>query len=138
MVSNTMNTVSKIPVLKLLAGETLKLRVYPWYSSAATGKTICLSDVKIHGVALPASNLSIDQFSEKKLTLIAADGLVKIKNAPLNSKVTIYDLTGKQIHKSSIIANYDVSTIEAPKMKGIYIGKIESEEGTQTIKFLVP
>ena len=64
MTSNTMNAVSKIPVIKLVNGETLKLRVYPWYSSAATGKTICLSDVKIHGVA---SNLSIDKFSENQL-----------------------------------------------------------------------
>jgi len=134
MVSNTMNAVSKIPVLKLVNGETLKVRVYPWYSSAATGKTICISDFKITGVALPASNLSVNQFSEKKATFTVHDGLITINNAPENSKITIYDLTGKVVHKSSITKN----DIPAPKTKGVYIGKIESTDGTTTAKFLVP
>lgn len=134
MTSNTMYAVSKIPVIKLAYGETLKLRVYPWYSSAATGKTICLSDVKIHGMALPASALSTHQFSEKKITLTVENGSVKIQNAPENSKLTIYDLTGKMVHQSSMIAN----GVQAPKTAGIYIGKIESTEGIQTLKLLVP
>lgn len=137
MTSNTMNAVSKIPVIKLVNGETLKLRVYPWYSSAATGKTICLADVKIHGVALPASSLSTEKFSDNQLKWIVEDGFVKIKNAPSNSKITIYDLTGRQVLKSTT-TNDDLSIVEAPKTKGIYIGKVESKEGTQTIKFLVP
>ncbi|TDD94601.1 GDSL-type esterase/lipase family protein [Flavobacterium cellulosilyticum] len=136
MTSNTMNAVSKIPVIKLIDGETLKLRVYPWYSSAATGKTICLADVKIHGVALPASNLTTNQFSKKKVILMEEDGFIKIKNTPLNSKISIYDLVGRQLIKSSI-TNDDLSIIDSPKTKGIYISKIESKEGTETIKFLV-
>jgi lysophospholipase L1-like esterase len=136
MASNTMNIVSKIPVVKLVNGETLKLRVYPWYSSAATGKTICLADVKIHGVALPASNLSISDFSQNQLTWLVENGSIKIKNAPLNSKVSVYDLTGKQVHKSSI-TNGDLSIIESPKTKGVYIGKVESAQGIETVKFLV-
>lgn len=134
MASNTMNAVSKIPVLKLLEGETLKLRVYPWYNGAATGKTICLSDVKIHGVALPSSKLAVDQFSEKQSSWIVADGFVKIKNIPENSKITIYDLTGKVIHKSSI----STGDIPAPKNTGVYIGKVESQGSTNTVKFFVP
>lgn len=53
MVSNTMYAVSATPVVRLTAGETLYLRIYPWYnnSSAATGKTLCLSAVTIRGVA---------------------------------------------------------------------------------------
>lgn len=134
MASNTMYAVSKIPVVKIPYGKTLKLRVYPWYSSAATGKTICLADVKIHGVALPASNLAVDQFSENQLKYIVRDGFIKIQNAPSNSKFTIYDLTGKQVHKSIISGD---SSIESPKTKGVYIGKVESQEGIKTIKFLV-
>ncbi|PXY38802.1 hypothetical protein DMB65_20995 [Flavobacterium cheongpyeongense] len=136
MTSNTMYAVSKIPVLKIPYGKTLKLRVYPWYSSASTGKTICLADVKIHGIAMPASNLSVDQFSENKLKWIVEDGFIKIKNASLNSKITIYDLTGREVLKSSIISSD--SSIESPKNRGIYIGKVESKEATKTIKFLVP
>lgn len=136
MTSNTMNAVSKIPVIKLVNGETLKLRVYPWYSSAATGKTICLSDVKIHGVAMPASNLSIGEFSKNQLNWIVEDGFIKIKNIPTNSKVSIYDLTGKIIYKS--LNNNDSLYIPSPSTNGIYFGKIESSEGIQTTKFLVP
>lgn len=137
MTSNTMNAVSKIPVIKLVNGETLKVRVYPWYSSAATGKTICLSDVRIHAIALPASNLSTVDFSDIQLQWIVEGGFLKISNAPLGSKVTIYDLTGKQVLRCSMIDNNNLSAIELPKTKGIYIGKIESEGSAKTIKFLV-
>lgn len=133
MAANTMYAVSKIPVLKLAFGQTLKIRVYPWYSSAATGKRICLSDVRIHGIALPA-NLSVNQFSENKIAWVVKDGLITIQNTPENSKITIYDLAGKMIYSKSSTTD----TIQAPKTAGIYIGKVESEERTETTKFLVP
>lgn len=57
MVSNTMNAVSATPVISLEDGGTLLVRVYPWYNGAATGKTICLSDVTIHGYAMNASGI---------------------------------------------------------------------------------
>lgn len=135
MTSNTMNAVSKIPVLKLVEGETLKLRIYPWYNGASTGKTICLADVKIHGVALPASGLSVNDFTQNQKPLwLIENGFITIKNGPENSKISIYDLTGKLVLKSSINAN----AIPAPKTAGLYIGKIESKEGTHTTKFLIP
>jgi lysophospholipase L1-like esterase len=137
MVANTMNTVSCIPVVKLVSGETLKVRVYPWYNGAATGKTICLSDVKISGVALPSSGLSINELSKNNLEWAVQDGFIKINNIPANSKITIYDLTGKMIHKS-LNNNENVLYIKLPTIKGIYIGKVESQEGTSTTKFLVP
>lgn len=137
MVANTMYAVSTIPVVKLVYGETLKVRVYPWYSSASTGKTICLADVNIKGVAIPATALSIDESLKDKLNWLVQDDSIKVTNLPLNSKITIYDLSGKQVFKSS--NSTDTSAIMAtPKTKGIYIGKVESQEGSQTIKFLVP
>lgn len=56
MKANDMMEVKATPVIELSEGETLRLRVYPWYGSAATGKTICLSDVKVSGVAVSATN----------------------------------------------------------------------------------
>lgn len=56
MKANDMMEVRATPVIELSEGETLRLRVYPWYGSAATGKTICLSDVKVAGVAVSATN----------------------------------------------------------------------------------
>ena len=136
MVSNTMYAVSKQPVIKLVYGETLKLRVYPWYNGEATGKTICLADVKIHGVATPT--LSTEKPLVNKLKWIVQDGFIKIKNAPAQSKVLIYDLTGRLICKSSNGSGEELFIIKSPTTKGIYIGKVESQEGIQTTKFFVP
>ncbi len=49
--ANNMQYVSETPVLTIPAGESLRLRFYPWYNGGANGKTICLSDIKIHGYA---------------------------------------------------------------------------------------
>lgn len=51
MPANNPVAVEAKPVVKLAEGQSLLLRVYPWYNGAASGKTICLSDVTIHGVA---------------------------------------------------------------------------------------
>ena len=56
MPANNMQYVETTPVLKLEEGETLRLRIYPWYNNKATGKTICLSDVTIHGVAVDGTS----------------------------------------------------------------------------------
>ncbi len=54
MAGNTVYPIEAIPVVSIKDGQSLYLRIYPWYSSAATGKTICLSDVYIHGMAKKA------------------------------------------------------------------------------------
>lgn len=58
MTTNTMYKVTAQPVISLEPGQELHLRVYPWYTSAATGKTICLSDVTIHGMAFSATGIN--------------------------------------------------------------------------------
>ena len=50
MAGNTMYEVKAQPVVTLDGGQQLEVRVYPWYNSDATGKTICLADVCISGV----------------------------------------------------------------------------------------
>lgn len=55
MKANDMMEVKATPVLELKENETLRVRIYPWYNSSATGKTICVSDVKIGGVAVDGS-----------------------------------------------------------------------------------
>jgi len=49
--ANNMQYIEEKPVLRLQPGQSVRLRFYPWYSSKATGKTICLSDITIHGFA---------------------------------------------------------------------------------------
>lgn len=55
MPANNMQYVCSMPVLSVNEGETLRIRVYPWYNNVATGKTICLSDVTIHGIAVDST-----------------------------------------------------------------------------------
>ena len=56
MPANNMQYVETKPVIKLEEGQELLVRVYPWYNGAATGKTICLSDLRIHGMATEATS----------------------------------------------------------------------------------
>ncbi len=55
MAGNTVYKVDFTATEKIGEGERLYLRIYPWYNAAANGKTICLSDVTIHGVATSAA-----------------------------------------------------------------------------------
>lgn len=67
MKANNMMEVKATPVLKVGEDETLRVRIYPWYTSAATGKTICVSDVKVAGVAVDSTN-GINTVSNVELT----------------------------------------------------------------------
>ena len=60
MTSNTMNAVSAQPVVSLEEGEELQLRVYPWYTSNATGKYICVKDVTVGGQVKNAGGVNIE------------------------------------------------------------------------------
>ena len=60
MVSNVMNPVSATPIVSLEEGDELQIRVYPWYTSDATGKYICVRNVTVSGQAKDAAGLSID------------------------------------------------------------------------------
>ncbi len=57
MPANNMQWVRATPVITLQPGQQLLLRLYPWYGSAATGKTICLSDLTIHGMAFDTAGI---------------------------------------------------------------------------------
>ena len=81
MVSNTMNEVSVQPVISLAPGQELHLRVYPWYNGSASGKTICLSQVVLSGVAVDAT-----------------DGIHKKKNAYVVS-TSYYTADGKKLEQ---------------------------------------
>jgi hypothetical protein len=62
VVANNPVFIQAQPVLTVKDGETLLVRIYPWYNSAATGKTLCISDVTISGIAVDSSaSASINQ-----------------------------------------------------------------------------
>lgn len=51
MPANNMLYTEAVPVMTLSGDEVLRVRIYPWYNGGASGKTICVSDVTIHGMA---------------------------------------------------------------------------------------
>lgn len=85
MVANTIEAATVQPVIELNEGDTLRVRVYPWYNGAATGKTICISDVTIHGMAMDKS----------------ADGIVSAKNAETLKDDAWYNLQGQRVETPS-------------------------------------
>lgn len=96
MKNKNMVAVEAIPVVALEAGEILYLRIYPWYNGKASGKTICLSDVYIHGYASEGGNY----ITEHLITDENSDEIA------LERKV-IYDISGRRVAH--------------PTDKGIYI-----------------
>ena len=63
MPANNPQYVEATPVVSLKEGQELLVRVYPWYNGAANGKTICLSDLTIHGMAVDANATGISNVS---------------------------------------------------------------------------
>ena len=61
----------------------LLLRIYPWYSSEATGKTICLSHVTLHGVAESVSSIQETNATDARLL-----------------QTIYYDICGVQLHSA--------------------------------------
>ena len=64
MPANNPQYVESKPVITLKEGQQLLVRVYPWYNGAANGKTICLSDLTIHGMAVDASTTGIKNVND--------------------------------------------------------------------------
>ncbi|MBO4608214.1 MAG: hypothetical protein J5682_09980 [Prevotella sp.] len=76
MPANNMQYVKVTPVISLDEDQELLIRVYPWYNGAATGKTICLSDVTISGVALDASDIRTQGYNKvERMNYFTADGI---------------------------------------------------------------
>ena len=66
MAGNTAYLVESTPVVGIENGGCFYLRIYPWYSSSATGKTICFADLCIHGMASDAT--AIEEIIEEHPT----------------------------------------------------------------------
>lgn len=68
MPANNPQFVEAKPVLTVKDGQELLVRVYPWYNGTAKGKTICLSDLTIHGMAVDASTTGINTINNSHVT----------------------------------------------------------------------
>lgn len=134
MVANTVYEISAIPVEKLAFGDTLLIRVYPWYGGEASGKTICLADVCIHGMATSITPVLNIKESSIKVTL--QDKSLLLSNLPNNGNIEIYDISGKKVISSKYTDSKSV-TLQAPDKSGVYILKILTKDTSTTQKFII-
>lgn len=98
MAGNTVYPVETIPVVSIKEGQSIYLRIYPWYSSAATGKTICFSDVYIHGMASDATS-GIEWVADENLQSAKQNEMYDLLGRRIYSpeKGNIYIIKGKKI-----------------------------------------
>lgn len=92
MTSNKAYYVSTVPVVSIADGETIYVRLYPYYGSAASGKTFCLKDVTIEGVATDISAPKAEDVTfglTRELTgTTFAGGTENVKNSSATITVT--------------------------------------------------
>jgi lysophospholipase L1-like esterase len=134
MVANTVYAVSSIPVLKLSGSDTLLLRVYPWYNGAATGKTICLADVTIHGMATVPN--AVKSAKTNSSGCFVKEGELIIPGITEKSDIQIINIQGKQISRIVTDDNSDFK-MKVPDDKGVYFCVINTKKGREIYKFLV-
>ena len=84
-VKNKMYAIEAMPMVEVAEGKTLLIRIYPWYNGAASGKTICLSNLYIGGVVSKSSNTSVAKVGEGlryEGTVVrnAAEGIMSVYN----------------------------------------------------------
>ena len=100
MTANKPDLVAATPVISLEEGQELLVRVYPWYNNAATGKTICISDVTISGVAVDANTtgcIELTGTQTEKTRYYTINGLQKTK---LQHGVNIVQSNDKKTKRS--------------------------------------
>ncbi|MDD4969512.1 MAG: GDSL-type esterase/lipase family protein [Paludibacter sp.] len=143
--SNTMYPVTYNKLTGLAAGESLFLRVFPWYSSAASGKTICLYGVLIKGVVstvsgvknVSASPLNVFCYPTKtnsKTTLsykLPRHSDVSISVKSIDGK-TILNINKKNQEADTYKQNIDMSSVPA----GVYFCSVMSGADNATVKLI--
>ncbi|MBR0037753.1 MAG: hypothetical protein IJP70_08955 [Bacteroidales bacterium] len=98
MPANNMQYVETKPVISLSGDQELLVRVYPWYNGAATGKTICLSDLTIHGMAVD-STTGIAQVSDSNNEATVFYTLDGRKNSRVQRGINIVRMSDGSIRK---------------------------------------
>ncbi len=134
MAANTMYAVTAIPIVSLAEGDTLLMRVYPWYNGTATGKTICMADVTFHGIAVNTTALSAPKAI--KMEGSVENGQVHIKGLQEACKLNVFDLAGKKVITGLYNPISDIIFC-APTQKGLYICEISTLNRTEKIKILI-
>jgi len=136
-VTNTMVALSYQPIVSVEESETFYLRIYPWYTSAASGKYICLQNLVIKGRVKEAGNDNNIKNSNEAATVKVYpnpfNGIFTLENLEVSkdASIEVYNQSGVKVSAKSIAgATETVDLTNAPS--GVYIVKVYTENHTQT------
>lgn len=93
LAKNNPQFVNSTPVITLEEGKELLIRIYPWYNGTATGKTLCVSDVTIGGIAVDSSTGISSQTSNAEPVSTAYFSIDGKQQTSLNKGVNIVRTT---------------------------------------------
>lgn len=127
MASGVMNEVSDTPVAQLEEGDQFQIRVYPWYTSNATGKWLCIQDVVVGGQSKDAAGVNIPGTITYKLD---KGGLSQGDDAVMDPNELSAGFAGKTWSAGSVLTvdgtqNYQGASGEA----NVKQTKIENKSG---------
>ncbi len=109
--SNTMYAIEAMPMVEVEEGQTLYLRIYPWYKDNATGKTLCLSNLYIGGYVSKSTSITTAQNSD----CLRYEGTIVRNNCDKN--ITIYNVAGAKVLSAQ--GDVDLSYLSS----GIYFAR---------------
>lgn len=144
-VSNTMYPISLKDIIELHGGETLYLRVYPWYNSNSNRKSICLYGVTIKGVVTEGGATSIRAIEENEkaycIPTITTDRTTLhytlSEQAPVD--ITLYNMEGRAMLNYKMNQEYGRYKHEMDLegfSDGIYLCKLTAGNQLQTIRII--
>ncbi len=106
--AGTMQLLSYNPIVQINDGQTLYVRIYPWYTSASSGKYVCLQNVVITGTAVSTPvPASISWYLTSDNNVSATSGAVSGDTQTL-SGMEVY---GYQVVTGSSTGNSQLSRI---------------------------
>lgn len=143
--SNTMYAIAYNKLVELTSGQSLYLRVYPWYNGTASGKTICLYGLLIKGMVSASTAVNNVHASEMQATCSPAvtrgkTTLSYTLTASSDVRIAISSADGRQIksiEKKSLSPDsyqqeLDLSSVPA----GLYFCSLSTRTGSKVIKVL--
>ena len=143
--SNQMYPITYNKLVELAGGQSLYLRVYPWYNGTATGKTMCLYGVLIKGVVAAVSAVNSVYSSDLNATCFPTVTTNKttlkytLKNKS-DLRISIQSIDGRTLttieRKMQQPDNYQQEIDLSIVPSGLYLCSITSNSDNKTIKIL--
>ncbi|MFT3752407.1 MAG: T9SS type A sorting domain-containing protein [Paludibacter sp.] len=132
-------------LVELTAGQSLYLRVYPWYNGTATGKTICLYGLLIKGMVSALSATPNVRSSELNAYCFPTQttGITTLKYSlkqHSDVKISLQSIDGRTLKliekKNQTADNYQQVIDFSSVSSGLYLVTITSGTGSQTIRIV--